>query len=195
MKGIDKNKNIIISKRIEYLEKSKTSYENASSTRLLKEVKYILALAELQKESYDIIHEYLVNYLENIVSNSVYQDIIAPEDSRRYDRLQLYLSEPDAKRRLSDAQRETIVNLVNLAARLNTALFDELSLFNDVTDNYKLIDTSLKILVHSKKLKSNRLDLISHYMKSYIYSLLPLNASTSSCNLFLATKRNDLCKG
>ena len=163
-KGTDKNANIVISQRIEYLEKSKTSFENASSNRFLKEVKYILVLAQLQKEAYDTIHNCLDGYRENA-------------------------------NRLSAAQRETMAGLETLSVKLNSILLDEISLFNDVTDKYKLIESSLKILVHSKKLKSNRLDLMSHYMKSYIYSLLPLNATPSSCNLFLGSKRTDLYKG
>lgn len=135
---------------------------------MLKEVIYILVLAELQQEAYDTIHDHLHNYLQNSTQG---------------------------KNRLSNAQKETIAGLEHLEARLNSTLFDELSLFNDVADNYKLIESSLKILVHSKKLKSNRLDLITYYMKSYIYSLLPLNATTTSCNLFLGAKRADLCKG
>ena len=144
-----------------YLQKSTTSFENATSSRLLKEVKYILILAQLQKEAYDTICDYLFN--NRVKAN-----------------------------RLSAGQRDNITELEQLSIKLNSFLLDELSLFNDVTDNYKLIETSLKILVHSKKLKSNRLDLISHYMKSYIYSLIPFNATTSSCNLFLSSKRVDL---
>jgi hypothetical protein len=107
----------------------------------------------------------------------------------QYDGLINYISGPNVQFILSDAQREHIISLARLANSLNSRLFRDLELFEDVADKYKLIELSLKIVVQNKHLESNRSQLLHDYMKSYIYSLIPQRATSSACELFLRTKR------
>jgi len=197
MKDIGTSREIInISKRIDYLQKAQTSYSHYEGSRGLNEVTYLLNFAKLQKEAYDTIHHNLVAYLteekeEEVVPETIVKEMDNEEENvgQQYDGLINYILGPNVQFILSDAQREHIISLARLANSLNSRLFRDLELFEDVADKYKLIELSLQIIVQNKHLESNRSQLLHDYMKSYIYSLIPQRATSSACELFLRTKR------